>query len=95
MKLILSESFRDDVRGEYRFIRERNPAAALDVRGRIMHSIKRLKEFPRSGRSWRLANTWEIVVPGLPYVVIYKIDGDRVMVAKLFHTSREFPPRLH
>lgn len=95
MKLILSESFRDELRDEYRFIRERNPLAASEVRGRIMHSLKRLKEFPRSGRSWRLEGTLELVVPGLPYVVIYRIDGDQVMVVKLFHTSREYPPAIH
>jgi len=92
MRLIYSEDFRAELRSEYDFIRARNPGAASEVRSRIMHSIKRLKEFPRSGRSWRLPETWELVVPGWPYIVIYKVAGDRVTVARLFHTSREFPP---
>jgi toxin ParE1/3/4 len=95
MRLAYSERFRDELRREYEFIRERNAPAAEEMRTRIVKSLKRLREFPRSGRSWRLEGTWELVVPGLPYIVIYEIEAERVVVLTLFHTSREFPPRIH
>jgi toxin ParE1/3/4 len=94
MQLIFTHRFRDELRHEYRFIREQNKTAAEDVRRRIIHSIKRLATFPQSGRSWRSAGTWELVVPGLPYIVIYEIKAEQVIVLTLFHTSREFP-RVH
>lgn len=95
MKLIFTHRFRDELRREYQFLRERNPPAAERVREKILATIQRLKQFPQSGRSWRLPGTWELVVPGLPYTVIYEIDDSRVVVLTLFHTSREFPPRLN
>jgi addiction module RelE/StbE family toxin len=95
VRLVFAQRFRDELRREYRFIRERNGVAATDVRSRILETVKRLKTFPQSGRSWRTEGTWELLIPRLPYIVIYEIDGDRVVVLTLFHTAREFPERIH
>ncbi len=91
MKLVLSQRFRDELYREYRFIREANPAAARVVRDRIIKAVQRLKRFPESGRAWRLTGCRELVIPGLPYIVIYKVTADTVIVASLFHASREVP----
>jgi plasmid stabilization system protein ParE len=37
----------------------------------------------------RANNTREFVVPGLPYVIIYRPVGDVVDVIAIFHTSRD------
>jgi toxin ParE1/3/4 len=95
MKLVLSERFRNELRRDYLFIRERNPQAAVSVRDRIMSSIRHLKRFPQSGRSWRIPGKWELVVPGLPYIVIYEIESDAVVILSLFHTSRDFSGTFH
>jgi toxin ParE1/3/4 len=91
VKLRLSQRFRDDLRQEYQFIRQANPAAARVVRDRIIKAIQRLKRFPESGRAWRLAGSRELVIAGLPYIVIYMVDDDAVVVLSLFHESREVP----
>ena len=91
MRLVLSQRFRDDLRRVYRFIRQANPAAAAVVRDRIIKTIQRLKRFPESGRAWRLPGSRELVISGLPYIVIYVVEGDDVVVVSLFHESREVP----
>ena len=89
MKLLFSHRFRQELRGEYHFLCELNPEAAIVVRQRIIKSILRLKRFPESGRAWRLAGCRELVLPGLPYIIIYQIDDDTVTIASLFYPSRE------
>jgi len=91
MKLVISTRFRDELHRECSYIQERNPAAAGVVRQRIAKAVQRLKQFPEAGRSWRLAGCRELVIPGLPYIVIYKVTPDTVIVASLFHASREVP----
>lgn len=91
MKLVWSREFRDQIRREYEFIHGRNPAAAESTVDRIDKATRRLRDFPQSGRSWHLPNTWELVVPGLPYVVVYRILNNAVDLLALFHTSRELP----
>jgi toxin ParE1/3/4 len=63
-------------------------AAGLDVQQRIIEAAESLASFPDRGRPWRLRAAKELLVPGLPYVIIYRIARDRVIVLALFHTSR-------
>jgi toxin ParE1/3/4 len=89
--LIWSERFHNELRSEFEFLRERNPVAAKVVIERIIKASQRLRDFPKSGRIGRLAGAWELVVPGLPYVVAYDINRDSVVLLMLFHTSRQVP----
>ena len=95
MKLEYTHRFHDELRREYLFLCERNGEAAVRVRDLILQTIERIERFPQLGRSWRLPGTREIVVPGLPYLVIYELHTDRIVILTLFHTSREYPPVLH
>jgi toxin ParE1/3/4 len=88
MRLVLTERFRDEIQHEYEFVCSENPDAARKVIERIVKSCLRLREFPRSGRVGRLNGAWELVVPGLRYIVAYDISDDRVELLMLFHTSR-------
>lgn len=94
MKLIVSKRFHAELRREYLFLRERNPAAATAVRERIFSAVQRLKEFPESGRAWRLPGCRELVIPGLPYIIIYQVTADAVILAALFHSARAIR-RIH
>jgi toxin ParE1/3/4 len=89
--LIWSERFRDELQSEFAFLRERNPDAAKVVIERIIKASRRLRDFPKSGRIGRLAGAWELVVPGLPYIIAYDINPDSVVLLMLFHTSRQVP----
>ncbi len=94
MKLVLSEAFREELREEFLYLRKKNPAAARVVRDRIIAAIQRLKNYPESGRAWRLPGSRELVIHGLPYIVIYKVSAEAVVVASLLHSSREVQ-RVH
>lgn len=89
MKLVPSQRFRAELWLEFRRVWQHNPQAALTTRDRIMASLKRLKQFPDSGRSWRVSGCREVVVPGVPYIVIYRIVGETIELLTVFHTSRE------
>jgi addiction module RelE/StbE family toxin len=92
MKLLHTQQFVHDLQHECAYLRERNPAAARRLRDRVLTATQRLGKFPESGRAWRLPGARELIIPGCPYVVIYRIqEGVAVETLKLFHTSREFP----
>ena len=90
-RLIWSERFRYEIQREYEFLCESNPGAAKTVIERVIKASRRLGEFPKSGRIGRLKGAWELVVPGLPYVVAYDVSDDGVVLLMLFHTSRKVP----
>jgi toxin ParE1/3/4 len=89
MKLVPSQRFRAELWREFRRVWDQNPQAALRMRDRIVTSVLRLKQFPDSGRSWRVSGCREVVVHGFPYIVIYRASGDTVELLTVFHTSRE------
>ena len=46
---------------------------------------------PYRGRYGRLENTRELVIPGLPYVVIYRPLEDRILVLNIVRGAQLWP----
>ena len=70
------------------FISENDPEAARAVVNRVLHSVERLASFPNSGRAGQVEGTRELVVPGLPYIVVYTCDDTDVSIIGVFHGAR-------
>ena len=73
------------------YIAERNPSAARRVGERIREVAALLGEFPFVGREGALTGTREMVVPGLPYIIVYRIDADAVSVLGVYHGAQLRP----
>ncbi|HVX60607.1 MAG TPA: type II toxin-antitoxin system RelE/ParE family toxin [Pirellulales bacterium] len=95
MKVSWSKRFAQHLRLEYEFLRSSEPANAALVRDRLIQAAASLAQFPDRGRAWRLAGSRELVVPGLPYVLIYRVKEDEVLIISLFHTSRNWPQKTN
>ena len=73
------------------YIARDNQRAAWEVAQRIRYAILQLEEHPKSGRTGRVRGTLELVVPGLPYIVPYRVKGKEVQILSVFHTARKWP----
>jgi toxin ParE1/3/4 len=71
-----------------------NPKAANRIARVLLEAIERLAELPNLGRPGRVAGTRELVVPGTPYVIPYRLRGDRLEVIAVFHGRQKWPTRL-
>ena len=69
-----------------------NERAADSVIERITHSIGYLEKFPEMGRPGAIGGTREHSVPGLSYVIVYRIEGDVVLILTVIHTRQQWPP---
>lgn len=76
------------------YISNDNPAVAARVASVIVGAALRLEQFPLSGRAGRIEGTRELVVPGLPYILPYRIVDDVIQIASVIHTSRKWPEKL-
>jgi toxin ParE1/3/4 len=72
--------------------RSQTPARAYKVASLIRLAMNRLTAFPTSGRPGRVADTRELVVSRLPYVVIYLVRGDDVIIQRVLHQAQQWPP---
>ena len=73
------------------YLGARSPAAMRGVMARIRQSVELLAQFPEIGHAGKLAGTREIVVPGLPYVIVHRIDPDAVTIVGVYHGAQLRP----
>ena len=66
-------------------------AAARRVAISIFGAVATLEEFPERGRSGRKTGTRELVLPGLPYLAIYRLKGDAVEILRILHGAQNWP----
>ncbi len=76
------------------YISEDSPAVAVDVIVKIIKAVSLLKEQQGIGRAGRVPGTKELVIPGLPYIVPYRVKDKAVHILRVYHTSRKWPNRL-
>jgi len=65
--------------------------AALLVAGRLRRAFVTLSERREVGRPSLTPGVREWSVPGLPYVLPYRIRGDAVEIIRVWHTGRQRP----
>lgn len=79
----------EDIRA---YLLERDPEAAVKVLGRIGAAIALLREFPYLGHETAVPGARVIVAAGLPYLVVYGIKDNNVIILGVFHAAQDKKP---
>ena len=79
---------------EAEYISQDAPSAAARMVAAVHRSVQNLARFPALGRPGRVVGTRELVVPGTPYVVPYRVRDNAVEVLRVFHGARKWPKRF-
>ncbi len=66
----------------------------LTIETQIAHAVRRLLDFPESGRPVRIEGTRELVIPRTPYVAAYTVTVDRVRILRILHGALIWPSEL-
>ena len=70
------------------YIAQDSPARASAMVSRLRAAALGLEQFPRSGRPGRSAETRELVVARTPYVLVYQIEDDEVVILRVRHGAQ-------
>jgi len=73
------------------YIGNDSPDAADRFMETIFAAVDRLAKYPALGRPGRVLGTRELIVPGTPYIVPYRVRKDRVEVLLVLHGARKWP----
>lgn len=79
---------------EVHITEENSPSVAIDVVMNIIDSVHLiLPEYPRAGRQGRVKNTRELVIDGLPFIVIYRehIAANSLEILRVLHDAQQWP----
>lgn len=67
--------------------------AARRLAERVHRAIHLLRGAPDCGRPGLRNGTRELVVPGTPYIVVYRNRGDAVQLLDVFHSRQDWMRR--
>jgi len=76
------------------YIAEDNPRSAASVARRILNAVELLTTQPQIGRPGRITGTRELVVPGTPYIVPYRVRRGTLELLAVFHGRQKWPDRF-
>jgi addiction module RelE/StbE family toxin len=91
MKIRWSPEAAADFAEIVEYIRNQNPSAADRVAHTVYDSITSLKSFPKRGREGRVADTRELVLAPLPFIVVYRVKRSAVEVVRILHGAQRWP----
>ena len=77
------------------YIEQDDPAAARRIALHILHNVQALlTSHPEMGRPGRVPGTRELVIPRTPFIVPYRLQGNRIQILRIFHSARRWPERF-
>jgi toxin ParE1/3/4 len=91
MRLVWSATARSELKQAVAHIAEDDLAAAIRVKDRISDTANTLTTYPSIARPGRLEGTRELVIPHLPYLIVYLASKTQVVILRVLHTSRDWP----
>ena len=72
------------------YVQRERPSAASAVARTIIDAIASLTRFPNRGRPGTVPGTRELVIPTLPYIVVYSSTDQAVQLLHIFHTAQDW-----
>jgi toxin ParE1/3/4 len=75
----------------HRYIAEDSLESANRQLNLLLESIQGLSLFPGKGRTGRVRGTCELVVPGTPYIVVYRLLDNAIQILSILHGARRWP----
>ena len=64
------------------------------TRMRIEQSVLVLKNHPLIGQETEFPGLHKWSIPALPYAAYYRIEGDKIIIARVIHGARKWPDAL-
>ncbi len=80
-----------DLTVSYEYICAENPISARFVIEKIETALTYLQMQPYLGHVGRVKNTYEFIVLGTPFIVVYMLKEDSLIVVSILHTAKKYP----
>jgi len=71
------------------YLKDENPRFRLPTMRRLYDAIRALKQWPRRGRIGIEEGTRELILPPLPYIVIYRVREEAIEVLRIVHGAQD------
>jgi len=91
MRLRWTVAAADDLERIADYLFEKTPKNAGQLIRKIFNAPSALKSFPNRGRPGKKPGTRELLVPSLPWILVYQVTGDVVSIVRILHGAQDWP----
>ena len=88
IEIVWSALARSRLREIRAFIARDKPEAAERLATRIVAMVEALRNHPRLGRVGAEPGIRELVIGSTPYIVLYKVEGQRITISTIWHAAQ-------
>ncbi len=82
---------RRDLQAQPEYAGREHPDAARRTATQLKKAVESLDAFPQLGREGSVKGTMELVIPGSPYICVYRVRDGRVEILRLLHDRMQCP----
>jgi toxin ParE1/3/4 len=90
MRIRWTPASADDLQNISDYLHQKQPQFAQPTIGRLYAEIRQLSHFPSRGRPGRELGTRELILTGLPYVVVFRSTDQVVEILRIYHGSQNW-----
>ena len=94
MKIVWTKLALKDLQQVWNDIAGDNLLAAHGVMEKIDRAVQTLLSYQNFGRIGRVRTTRELVLPGLPYIIPYRMKKKQIEILAVIHSSRRWPEKI-
>jgi toxin ParE1/3/4 len=88
IEIVWSALARSRLREIRAFVARDKPEAAERLATRIVAMVEALRNHPRLGRVGAEPGIRELVIGSTPYIVLYKVEGQRITISTIWHAAQ-------
>ncbi len=85
VEIVWSALARTRLREIRAYVARNKPEAAERLAIRIVAMVEALRDHPYLGRAGAEPELRELVIGGTPYIVLYRVQGSRVVISTVWH----------
>jgi toxin ParE1/3/4 len=88
VEIVWSALARTRLQGIRAYVARDKPEAAERLAMRIVAIVEALRNHPHLGHVGAEPGIRELVIGGTPYIVLYRVQGERVTVSTIWHAAQ-------
>jgi toxin ParE1/3/4 len=73
------------------YLKEHHPQYRQPTMRKLYEKIRAMKDTPYLGRPGRVEGTREILFPPMPYVAVYRLNGQTIEIWRIYHAAQNRP----
>ena len=89
MRLRWTPAAAEDLESIHTYLSQHHPSFAQPTIRLLYNSARSLRNFTERGRPGTISETRELVLPRLPYIIVYRVTDQVIEILRIYHGAQD------